>query len=450
MYQYEAALPTPEVPVASAPSPRTVPARYADRARYDRAVIDAILDEALVAHLGFVTDGAPRVLPTLHARVGDTVYLHGSTGSTPLRPAQAEVCLTVTLLDGLVLARSAFNHSVAYRSVMVQGRARTVTDEAEKRRVLDALVEHVATGRAAGCRPPTRKELAATAVLALPLTEASAKLGGGPGASGDPRRPGQPWSLDDEPADRGLPYWGGFLPLRTVPEAPIASADLGPIPVPGHVSAWRRPGAVGEGAARLLSPWWDAPVLAGRQVRLEPLGPQHIHGLWQNAADPEVHAHLPHPLPRSEQDIAGLVAAGLRDAASGAKVPFAQVDPATGQVLGTTSYYEIDPVRRQLAIGATWLGRPWWRTGVNTESKLLLLTRAFETLGCTRVTWHTDVRNERSQAAIARLGAQREGVIRHHRLRRDGTWRDTVCFGMTEDEWPACRDALAGRLEPAS
>jgi RimJ/RimL family protein N-acetyltransferase len=118
----------------------------------------------------------------------------------------------------------------------------------------------------------------------------------------------------------------------------------------------------------------------------------------------------------------------------------------TGEVLGTTSFYEVDPARRSLAIGHTFLGRAAWRTGVNTEAKLLLLTRAFETLGAERVVWHTDIRNARSQAAIERLGATREAVLRHHRIRPDGSWRDTVQYAMLAEDWPAASLALSDRL----
>ncbi|MET0952471.1 MAG: GNAT family protein, partial [Aeromicrobium sp.] len=127
-------------------------------------------------------------------------------------------------------------------------------------------------------------------------------------------------------------------------------------------------------------------------------------------------------------------------------VMWAQVARASGELAGVTTYYDIDPALRTLGIGHTWLGRRFWRTGINTEAKLLLLTRAFEGLGCVRVVWHTDIRNQRSQAAIARLGAQREGVLRKHRVRRDGSWRDTVTYSMTDDEWPAARAALEARL----
>ena len=115
-------------------------------------------------------------------------------------------------------------------------------------------------------------------------------------------------------------------------------------------------------------------------------------------------------------------------------------------IFGTTSLYEVVPAVRTLAIGHTWLGKPWWRTGHNTESKLLLLSYAFDDLGAARVVWHTDIHNERSQAAIARLGAAREGVLRKHRIRFDGSWRDTVQYSMTDDDWPAARDRLSSRL----
>jgi RimJ/RimL family protein N-acetyltransferase len=118
-------------------------------------------------------------------------------------------------------------------------------------------------------------------------------------------------------------------------------------------------------------------------------------------------------------------------------------------VAGSTSYYEVNPEFRSITIGGTWLGTPWWRTGLNTESKLLLLQRAFEVLGAVRVVWHADIRNTRSQTAIARLGASREGVLRKHMPRRDGSWRDSVLFAMNNEDWPAARDRLRERLETA-
>lgn len=212
---------TPES-AAYAPTDRTVPTRSRERASYDRETVHAALDEAYVCHLGFVRDGAPVVLPTLFARVGERLYVHGSTGSRPLRMAGdaqdgaadpgLQVCLTVTHVDGLVLARSAFHHSINYRSVVVHGTAHQVTDPEEKRIALDALVDHVVPGRAADSRPANAKELAATAVLRLDLNEVSAKA-----------RTGGP---NDEPEDMDLPHWAGVLPLRRGYDAPLPSTDL--------------------------------------------------------------------------------------------------------------------------------------------------------------------------------------------------------------------------------
>ncbi|MGA5898761.1 pyridoxamine 5'-phosphate oxidase family protein [Streptomyces venetus] len=209
---------TPSQPAtAYTPTDRTVPTRSADRAAYDRDLVHAILDEAYVCHLGFVRDGAPVVLPTLYARVGERLYVHGSTGSRPLRAAgQADpglpVCLTVTHVDGLVLARSAFHHSINYRSVVVHGVAHDVTDPEEKRRALDALVDHVVPGRAADSRPANRKELAATAVIRLDLDEVSAKLRTG--------------GVNDEPEDLALPHWAGVVPVRKTYGTPLPDPDL--------------------------------------------------------------------------------------------------------------------------------------------------------------------------------------------------------------------------------
>jgi nitroimidazol reductase NimA-like FMN-containing flavoprotein (pyridoxamine 5'-phosphate oxidase superfamily) len=204
------------VTAADAPSPRARVRRLPKRAAYDAATIAAVLDAGVVAHLGFVVDGQPYVIPILHARVGDAVYVHGSPAGRAIRAlgAGAPACLTVTHLDGLVLARSAFHHSVNYRSVVVLGRAAPVTEPAEKLRVIEAFMERVTPGRWAEVRPPDEGELKATAILRFDLAEASVKLrAGGPG--------------DDE-ADLGSPAWAGVIPL-TLTAGPLEpAADLDP------------------------------------------------------------------------------------------------------------------------------------------------------------------------------------------------------------------------------
>ena len=186
------------------PTDRSTVRRGAKRARTERAELYAVLDAGLVAHLGVVLGGAPVVLPTGYGRRGDTLYLHGSTGAATLRAAATgvPVCVTVTHVDGVVYARSSFHHSMNYRCAVVHGTARLVTDDQEKLAGLEALTEQLAPGSWTATRQPTRKEAAATAVLALDLTEASVKVRTGP--------PG-----DDE-ADLALPVWAGVLPLRTV------------------------------------------------------------------------------------------------------------------------------------------------------------------------------------------------------------------------------------------
>ena len=209
------------------PTDRTTPTRLRERVGYDRAAVHAVLDEAVLCHVGFVVDGRPVVLPQLHVRVGDDLYLHGSTVAPALRTAAQdglEVCATVTLVDGLVLARSAFHHSVNYRSVVAQGRAALVREEDEKAAVLDALVESVVPGRAAGTRRPGRRGLAAAAVLRLPLREVSLKERSGP--------PG------DDPDDLDLPHWAGVLPLGVRRGAPVPAPELADTPLPEHVRAW--------------------------------------------------------------------------------------------------------------------------------------------------------------------------------------------------------------------
>lgn len=222
------------VDTAYPPTSRTTPTRYRERARYDRRTVHDILDEALVCHLGYLSAGRPLVLPTTHARLDETLYLHGSTGSGPLLAARAAeaagsglpVCVTVTLVDGLVLARSAMHHSVNFRSVVAVGEARVVDDPAEKSRALGCLLDHIAPGRAADCRAPDARELAATGVLALDLAEVSAKVRGGPPA--------------DDPQDLPLPHWAGVVPLTLTAGTPVPAADLDPaIPAPPYLGRRR-------------------------------------------------------------------------------------------------------------------------------------------------------------------------------------------------------------------
>lgn len=210
---------------------QTTATRLAERVGYDRASAYAVLDEAVMCHLGFVVDGRPVVLPQLFARVDDTLFLHGSTGARGLRMARGDglpVCVTVTLLDGLVLARSAFHHSINYRSVVIHGTATEITDEQQRLAAMTAMVEAVVPGRSAEVRGPSRKESAATTVLQLPLESVSLKVRTGP--------PG------DEDEDLDLPYWAGVLPIASTPGIPQSAPDLlTGIQVPPHVSEWARP-----------------------------------------------------------------------------------------------------------------------------------------------------------------------------------------------------------------
>lgn len=184
------------------------------RGAFDRETVAAILDEAMVAHVGFAHEGQPYVIPTLHARVGEQVYFHGSAASRTIRAlsAGAQACLTVTLLDGLVLARSAVHHSVNYRSVVVLGAARPVEDLSERMAAIQAFTERLIPGRWEEARPPTTKELKAISVLALPLDEASAKIRSGP-------------PVDDE-EDYALDVWAGVIPVRTSAGAPLPDPRL--------------------------------------------------------------------------------------------------------------------------------------------------------------------------------------------------------------------------------
>ena len=217
-----------------APSPRTRVRRLPKRGVYDREQVEAVLDAGLVAHLGFEHDGQPYVIPTLHARVGDQVYVHGSAASRTLRELAAGIpaCLTVTLVDGIVLARSVFEHSMNYRSVVVLGTAVAVTEPEEKLTALEAFTEKLVPGRWAEARSPNRTELKATSVLRLPLDEASAKV-----------RTGGPDDADTPDAE--LDVWAGHLPLVVRALDPVPDPALRPgIPVPDALRDYRRAGLV--------------------------------------------------------------------------------------------------------------------------------------------------------------------------------------------------------------
>ncbi len=188
--------------------------RVAIRGSYDPETIYQILDEGLICHTGFVLNGTPFVIPMIHWRIDDRLYLHGSVGARMFKEGAEgmDLCVTVTLLDGLVLARSAFHHSMNYRSAMVFGRGRLVEDETEKRAALDALVDHVIPGRSATSRGANEREMKQTAVIWLPITEASAKIRTG--------------GAHDEPEDMDGPHWAGVIPLRLTAGEPIQDAEL--------------------------------------------------------------------------------------------------------------------------------------------------------------------------------------------------------------------------------
>jgi nitroimidazol reductase NimA-like FMN-containing flavoprotein (pyridoxamine 5'-phosphate oxidase superfamily) len=218
------------MPADYEPTERTQVRRKRGRGSYDRTLVHAILDEALICHLGFVDDGHPYVTPTIHARDGETIYLHGSPANRTFEvlAAGAPCCLTATRVDELVLARTARNHSLNYRSVMVLGTAREITDSDEKQRALRAVVEHIAPGRPDEIGGPSEKDLETTRVLSMTIEEASAKV-----------RTGPPM---DKPEALALPYWAGQVPLTIGTGDPVPAPDLaGDVPVPEHLTRWQRP-----------------------------------------------------------------------------------------------------------------------------------------------------------------------------------------------------------------
>jgi nitroimidazol reductase NimA-like FMN-containing flavoprotein (pyridoxamine 5'-phosphate oxidase superfamily) len=212
---------------ATLQSDRTTVRRLPERAAYDVETVNRILDEALICHAGFVVHGDPVVIPTIHWREGDRLYFHGSPASGMLRNLRNGVpaCVTVTLLDGLVMARSAFHHSMNYRSVVVFGTATEVTDREEKIRVLESLVEHVCRGRSKDVRPPNERELRQTIVLSIPISEASAKV-----------RTGGP---SDDEEDYALPIWAGVVPLSLTASAPVTDDGV-TVGAPDYVANYTR------------------------------------------------------------------------------------------------------------------------------------------------------------------------------------------------------------------
>lgn len=220
-------------------TPRTVPIRYRERIRYDHQAVHEVLDQGMVAHVAFIRDDEyPVVLPAMYARLGETIYMHGSRIGRFARLGQdnAPVCLTVTLMDGLVFARAWLIHSAAFRSVTVHGRIRLVTDDEERMRGLATLLEHIATGRSAQARPPTRQEFASVAVMAVDLEEVSLKV----------RREEQ---SKYEPADLNSDAWAGYVPLRQVALTPRPAPDLRPeIVLPDIVEGYSGPFPVSDAA----------------------------------------------------------------------------------------------------------------------------------------------------------------------------------------------------------
>jgi len=217
------------MPDSFAVSDRTRVVREANRAVYDREAIYKILDEGFVCHVGFSTEGQPFVIPTMFARVGDAIYFHGSAASRMLRGAAGglPVCITVTLLDGLVLARSVFNHSMNYRSVVALGTATLISEPAEKLAALRAFTEKLIPGRWEDARQPNEQELKATSILRLPLTEVSAKV-----RTGD---------VEDDAPDYALSVWAGIIPLRLVADAAIHDERCdASIPTPAYAAHFRR------------------------------------------------------------------------------------------------------------------------------------------------------------------------------------------------------------------
>jgi uncharacterized protein len=208
-------------------TPRTTPTRYPDRASYDRTAVHAVLDEALVCHVGFVLDGAPVVLPTIHVRVGETLYVHGSSGGRWAKLDGEQIGVTVTLLDGIALGRSWMHHSAPFRCVVIHGTARVVRDAEERLESMRALMEHVAPGRSQDSREPNKKELAATTMVAIDLTEVTLKARGS-------------YVADDE-SDLDGPHWAGVIPLKLVAGQAIPADDLKPgVEMPAYARHYTR------------------------------------------------------------------------------------------------------------------------------------------------------------------------------------------------------------------
>jgi RimJ/RimL family protein N-acetyltransferase/nitroimidazol reductase NimA-like FMN-containing flavoprotein (pyridoxamine 5'-phosphate oxidase superfamily) len=398
------------------PTPLTRVRRGAKRAHYDTETIHAILDEAPVCHIGFVQDGQPFIIPANFARQDETLYLHGSTAGRLMHVIQTgqPLCVEVTLLDGLVFGRSAPNHSMNFRSVVAFGRGRAVSDEVEKLHALELIFEHFCPRRWQEVRPPDAKELEITAVVAIQIEQASAKVRRGPAG-------------EESAVDLALPIWGGELPLRLQALEPLPDEHTPPDrSVSPSIARQYRP--------NLQNVTEAYPRLETERLLLRPLSLEDAPFILKEWGDPVVTYYM-----RDEEPLQTLQDAYtmLQPLQTPEKMPGLKwwgIELKTeAQLIGTCGYYRWDKQHQHAEIGYDlWLD--YWGQGLMPEALRVLLQYGFDKMGLHRIEATTHVENLRSMRVLEKLGFQREGILRSFYY-RDGSFNDQSMFSLLKSEW---------------
>ena len=395
--------------------------RIPRRGHHDRETIISILDKEFVCHIGFVHEGYPVVIPTLYGRDGEFLYVHGSMASRMMKDLSGglPLSITVTRVNGLVLARSSFHHSMNYESVVLFGHATEVTDKAEKIHGFKAVSDHIIADRWEEVRPILDNEIKATMLLKIPIEEASAKI----------RAEG----IKDDKADYELDIWGRHHP---------GSSGLGGSG-PRRKSQSRNTGfsisrPIFEKKKR-MSLFKEDFVLENQRLRLMPSSLSDLEHLYQ-IADQRIWAHSSTSIRNRQDMFRYLEKAGL-DRQNEVRQELTVIDKLTGAYCGCSSFENISIPHRRLEIGWTWLGLQFQGKGINKIAKYLMLAYVFEQLEFERVEFRVRGTNAQSQRALEKIGAVREGRLRSY-FEAEGQRHDFIYFSILREEWPQLKAGI--------